>query len=408
MFPQATGMAASFDEDLAYKVVDVISTEDRAVYHEFQIYIIVIARMINLLYNKSKVIDYPKEIRNLDERINIYDIAVMAKVSTTTVYKVIHGKKGVGEDTRRSILDIIEKYGYKTNTIAQTLARKTIKIGIVIENYSSEFNAEVFEGIKDTVEELADSNIKPIYGTMEGSFSKDRVINDLNRMIKENVDGVILFPYVPYREYTGVIDRLAEENIPVILATTDIPDSNRLMTISHNYRLVGELGAELLETFNPGGKNVLFIGSKDVIGHQEIIQGFASRLDLSGNEPVGVYETQDDETIGYHLTEKLLRDHPYVNGIFVGTSHSIGVCRKVVDARMIDKIKIVSVDTFPKIIEYIKQDVIKATIFQNPYLQGKMAVKKMAEYLVTRKIPEKQILINPRIVMKSNCMNYKD
>ncbi|NLM09413.1 MAG: glycoside hydrolase family 3 protein, partial [Clostridiaceae bacterium] len=34
MFPQAIGMAATFDEELIYKVADVISTEGRAKYHE--------------------------------------------------------------------------------------------------------------------------------------------------------------------------------------------------------------------------------------------------------------------------------------------------------------------------------------------------------------------------------------
>jgi beta-glucosidase len=36
MFPQAIGMAATFDEDLVYKVAGVISTEGRAKYHESQ------------------------------------------------------------------------------------------------------------------------------------------------------------------------------------------------------------------------------------------------------------------------------------------------------------------------------------------------------------------------------------
>ncbi|HEY9062704.1 MAG TPA: glycoside hydrolase family 3 C-terminal domain-containing protein [Pseudobacteroides sp.] len=36
MFPQAIGMAATFDEDLLYKAADVISTEGRAKFHEFQ------------------------------------------------------------------------------------------------------------------------------------------------------------------------------------------------------------------------------------------------------------------------------------------------------------------------------------------------------------------------------------
>lgn len=36
VFPQAIGMAATFDEDLIFEIADVISTEGRAKYHEFQ------------------------------------------------------------------------------------------------------------------------------------------------------------------------------------------------------------------------------------------------------------------------------------------------------------------------------------------------------------------------------------
>lgn len=36
MFPQAIAMAATFDEDLIYKIADIISTEGRAKFHEFQ------------------------------------------------------------------------------------------------------------------------------------------------------------------------------------------------------------------------------------------------------------------------------------------------------------------------------------------------------------------------------------
>ena len=36
MFPQAIGMAAAFDEEMIYKVADIISTEARARYNEFQ------------------------------------------------------------------------------------------------------------------------------------------------------------------------------------------------------------------------------------------------------------------------------------------------------------------------------------------------------------------------------------
>ncbi|NCU25537.1 LacI family transcriptional regulator [Candidatus Nomurabacteria bacterium] len=44
---------------------------------------------------------------------NIYEIAKIAGVSTTTVSRVINAKEGVGEDTRRMILNIIEEADFK-------------------------------------------------------------------------------------------------------------------------------------------------------------------------------------------------------------------------------------------------------------------------------------------------------
>jgi len=342
------------------------------------------------------------------DKVSIYDIARMAGVSATTVYKVVHGKKGVGDQMRRKILAIIKSNGYKSNIVAQTLARKTIKIGIVIEHYTSEFSGEVYTGIKDKFRELADFNIEPIFNSMVGSFSKERILGELSQMLVDGASGVILVPYVPYEEYHEIIGQLTGNNVPVIVATNDIHGSSRLAVVSHDYRLVGELGAELIEIFSPGGSYALFIGNKDVIGHQNLIGGFTERLARSGSKPIAVFETQDDETVSYHLAEKLLRDHPDVNGIFIGTSHSLGVCQRIMEAGRIGDIALVCVDTYKELIDLLQKGIIKATIFQNPYLQGKLAVEKMVDYLLTYQKPGDSILINPRIVLQSNSADYMD
>jgi len=344
----------------------------------------------------------------LDKKVSIYDIARLADCSTTTVYKVVNGRGGVGAETTKRVQDIIQKHGYKANTIAQMLARGQLRIGIVIENYSLEFNDEVLQGIREEMNSLSDANVVAVYGSMESKYSKERVINDLKEIGGGGVNGVILFPYEPYLEYTEVIDALTQNHIPVILSTTDIPGSSRIALVSHNYHVVGRLGAELLNVFAPGGKKALFVGSKDVIGHQHIISGFETHLALSGQRPAVVYETQEDEQVGYYLTGKLLRDCPDISGIFVGTSHSLGVCRSIVESGLTGKVSIVCVDTHPGLMEQIKNGVIQATLYQNPKLQGRITVRSLVNYIVEGRKPADHVLVNPVVVMRSNMEHFEN
>lgn len=303
-------------------------------------------------------------------------------------------------------MEIALEKGYTTNKIAQTLARKAVKIGIVIEYYSTEFTGEIFRGINNTLLELSDYKVEGIYGNKESTMGKDRVLKDLKDMMIKDVDGIILCPGIPYKEYNSILNEIYEKGIPLIIITNDIPNCNRLTIIRQNSIMVGELGAELLTLYNTKGNNSLFIGNKDVIGHKEIIEGFTYRLGLAEDIPIAVYETQDDDEMSYCATEKLLKDHPNINGIFIGTSHCIGVCKKIIELEKTREIKIVTVDTSPQIIEYIQKGIIQATIFQNPYLQGRLSVKKIYEFISAKIIPDNLIYINPGIVIKSNCMNF--
>ena len=64
--------------------------------------------------------------------VTIKDIAEECNVSITTVSNVLNGKAKVGEKTKQRILEVIEKRGYRPNTIAQGLrSQKTKNIAII-------------------------------------------------------------------------------------------------------------------------------------------------------------------------------------------------------------------------------------------------------------------------------------
>jgi LacI family transcriptional regulator len=342
----------------------------------------------------------------MKKRVTINDIADITNVSPTTVYKALNGKDRIGEDTRKMILKAAEELGYRANKVAQSLKRKPIRIGVVIENYFPEFNDDNIKGMEYAFDELRDFKVEKLYSNMGKVSDRNEVVSELKQMASRNVDGIIFTPSVPCAEYSEIVNELSEKGIPVILLLSDLPNSNRLAVIRQNSRLVGDIGAQLLGLINKNGKNAMFIGNKDSIAHRDVIDGFTNRLKMLGMDVVSVCETQADNTIGYYVAEKLIQDNPTINGIFVGTAHSEGVCKKVVELGKVGEIKIICTDVFPKVVEFLEKDIIQATIFQDPFRQGKIAIEVMYAYLTDNVMPECEIFVNPAIVIKSNCKNY--
>ena len=60
-------------------------------------------------------------------RIGIKDVAELAGVSAGTVSKVLKNYSGVSEETRRKVMEVVERTGYIPNSVASALSSKTNK-----------------------------------------------------------------------------------------------------------------------------------------------------------------------------------------------------------------------------------------------------------------------------------------
>lgn len=340
----------------------------------------------------------------MSNKVTIYDIAKTAGVSTTTVFKAVNRKSGIKEETRELVLDTVKKMGFKANKVAQSLKRKALRIGIVLEKYFPGFNDEIIRGIKDALLDLTDFRVEPVYNRFEVSYNANEVLKDLQEIIAKGVDGFILC--LETDRYFPVMNELSERNIPCIFIVSDNKGCKRLSVIKQNAAVVGEIGAQLLSQANGGGYDAVIIGNERIVTHREVAEGFSNGIKLTDSKIIGVFESNDDEKLTYSLTGKLIRDYPMMNGIFIGTAIAHIVCKKIIEMGLSGKIKIVCTDTYPQIIKYIEEDVVQAAISQEQYSQGKLAVEKMYKYLTEGLVPQDRILINPRIVIKSNCRNF--
>jgi DNA-binding LacI/PurR family transcriptional regulator len=92
------------------------------------------------------------------ERLNIADIAALANVSTSAVSYALNGREGVGDETRKRILDIAAAANWRPNSAARSLIMaRSSAVGIVNQYdpdkpaLSAEFTGHFLVGLQDSL-----------------------------------------------------------------------------------------------------------------------------------------------------------------------------------------------------------------------------------------------------------------
>ena len=85
---------------------------------------------------------------NTKQSITIRDIAVKAKVSKSTVSRVLNNSTSVNEQKRAAVLTAMQQLEYKPNALARGLAGgQSMTIGVVTQNIGSPFYDYTTHGI---------------------------------------------------------------------------------------------------------------------------------------------------------------------------------------------------------------------------------------------------------------------
>src|ERR1700750_875222 len=119
--------------------------------------------------------------------ITIYDVAREANVSMATVSRVVNGNPNVKPTTRKKVMEVIDRLGYRPNAVARGLAsKKTTTVGVIIPDISNVIFAELARGIED-IATMYSYNI--ILSNSDQNIDKE--IRLLNTMLGKQVDGLV-------------------------------------------------------------------------------------------------------------------------------------------------------------------------------------------------------------------------
>lgn len=344
----------------------------------------------------------------MNKKITIYDVATAANVSTTTVYKALHGLKGVSQKKKDEILAIANSLNYSGNVVAQTLARKEISIGVIMDAENTAFLQEVISGIKFAAKRLSDYKVT-VYFSEHGRtdhINKSETLKAMDEMLNSPVNAIILYPSISYVEFQKYNDIIKKKNIPIVTVNNQPSTLNYTACVQYDGHLLGQMAAELMNLHGEAIHSAAFVGSRDVLAQSDMLASYNDALRTKNNDLLITYENQYDDKVNELLTRNMIHTHPYINAIFIGVSQSLCVIEELIKENMIDNYKIITVDVVPETLNLLSQRKILATLDRHPFLIGKLAVDILYSHLTTGCDIKGTIYVPSTVVLPCNAGNY--
>ena len=320
------------------------------------------------------------------------EIAQLAGVSRGTVDRVLNHRGSVSDETKKKILEIAELLEYQPNKAGLALAaqKKNMKIGVLLFGIGNPFFDEVLKGLYEKAREF--SIYRCVILEKRITFSLEEQLLAMDELVQEGIHGLILSPYndTAVREK---IDALYESGIPCITVNTDIPGSKRLAYAGSAFYKCGRTAGGLLALFTGSSAKIgIVTGSHKVLCHEERIAGFCDILKecYPGMEILKIIENDDDDYKSYDEVTALLKEQPELTALYFTAAGVYGGCRALLNQKTQGKMQVITFDAVPSTREMMQQDVINATITQQPDQQGALSLSLLVEYLVSGSMPEKE------------------
>ncbi|MBE6134930.1 MAG: LacI family transcriptional regulator [Erysipelotrichaceae bacterium] len=183
-------------------------------------------------------------MKNLKDRVTIYQVAQAAGVSLATVSRVINKADSVTPATRKKVEATIQSLGYKPSGLAQALAtNRTTNIGVIIPSANYVYLSNLLAGITEIAKEK--NYVLTLFST---SHSRDEALAMIEKIITTHVDGVIVFDD---QLSADDIKKISSYNVPAVVIDNKI-SSDRVGDILFSYDTV--LRDQIINYYEKGGE----------------------------------------------------------------------------------------------------------------------------------------------------------
>lgn len=251
------------------------------------------------------------------DKATIHDIALLLKVTASTVSRALHDHPNISERTKAAVLQAARQLNYQPNNIAAALRNgKSHILGLIVPTVNRAFFASVIRG----VEEIANQkNYKVIICQSYDNYEKE--VQIIDTLLSTQVDGIV----ASIGKNTLCLkhfEKVQDKNIPLVLfdRTTDALDVCQVGIDDYfgSYHIVTHL-------ISQGYNHIAhFAGPQKVSIFKERLRGYKDALQDHGlpfNESL-VLESNLLLEGGRKCMEKLLMNTQIPDAVFSASDYS--------------------------------------------------------------------------------------
>ncbi|WP_394235588.1 catabolite control protein A [Niallia oryzisoli] len=328
--------------------------------------------------------------------ITIYDVAREANVSMATVSRVVNGNPNVKPTTRKKVLEVIDRLGYRPNAVARGLAsKKTTTVGVIIPDISNVFFAELARGIED-IATMYKYNII----LSNSDQNKDKELHLLNTMLGKQVDGLVFMGGNITKEH---VEEFGKSPVPIVLAGS-IEETGKIPSVNIDHE---QAAFDAVTTFiEKGHKHIgLVIGPlHDPINSHKKLAGYKRALSEAGIEYSEDLIAEGDYTYdsGIEAFEKLLEAENRPTAIMVGSDEmALGVVHGAEDKGF----------NIPEDFEVITSDNTRLSLMVRPQLTtivqplydiGAVAMRLLTKLMNKEEVDDLIVVLPHRIEVRNS------
>jgi len=182
--------------------------------------------------------------------VNLEDVAKRARVSISTVSRVLNNTAPVKNSTRARVLKVVKELRYHPNLYARTLAGgKSRTLGMIVSNLENPFFLDIYRSFE------ADAHRQDFEVLVANTdYSPRRLVSSIQLMMGRRVSGlaVIVSEMDP-----SLMKELVEMNLSIVLYDVGVPARN-IYKIRVNYEKGIRKAVEYL--YSLGHRRMAFVG----------------------------------------------------------------------------------------------------------------------------------------------------
>lgn len=329
-------------------------------------------------------------------RITIADVARRARVSKTTVSRVLNDRVDVDAATSRRIREVIAEMGYVPSARAVGLASgRTQTIGMLVPVLTWPWISEMLQGIVDTLETHG-------YGLLLYTMNKGVVsLAQFEKHVSANAfDGLVVVEPPDSLDY---ITALYASGLPVVM----IDDRGRhpqFPSVATTNRLGAQSAVKHLQ--DSGRSRIAMITGPEEFGcTQERLDGFQDQLSLAGVEldPKLVLEGDFTRESGTLAVQTLISEGTAFDAVFAHNDlMAAGALRGLRDAGLLvpDDVAVVGFDDLPLAADTQPS---LTTIRQPVKEMGEAAASMLLAHLTGTPLPEVPQTVPTSLVIRESA-----